>query len=529
MAKDQFGAYSKEVLKRFTDPKNFGEIKNPDGVGQVGNPQCLLHGEKIFFNEEFNDINNAIKSDIVISQDSSKNKIIDTLSREYDGKVITLKNCLGKISLTPEHLIYALKLPKHYNFFRTKYRKELIPAWYHAEDLKKRDIILYPIYNEIKDIHFLEIDIPKPKYDFKSRDIPKKIPLNQDLLRLFGYFITEGNIQDKPSKTEISFCLNINEKDMVEDIRDISKKLFGIDVKTKERPDTHVIVVYIYNAQLSRFFKKLFGNGAQHKKLPEFIMKLPIEKQKSLIKGLWKGDGYVNLKRNGPRGGYATISYQLVQQIKLLLIRQGIVPSVYKEKERLVRGVNHKTSYRIHVGQRDSLIRLCDILSIKYSPKSYGSVDSWFDNNYLYTPITKIEKTYYKGKVYNLEVENAHSFISEAFSLHNCGDIMKIYFKIKDNKISDIKFQTFGCVSAIASSDALCELAKGKTIEEAKKITNQQIINKLKGLPSIKVHCSVLGANGLKKAILDYEAKQGKTVDKKELEKLDEEAEGIHD
>jgi len=91
-----------------------------------------------------------------------------------------------------------------------------------------------------------------------------------------------------------------------------------------------------------------------------------------------------------------------------------------------------------------------------------------------------------------------------------CGDIMKIYFKIKDNKINDVKFQTFGCVSAIAASDALCELAKGKTLEEAKKITNKEIIDKLKGLPSIKVHCSVLGAEGLKKAIMNYEEKPGK-------------------
>ena len=105
-----------------------------------------------------------------------------------------------------------------------------------------------------------------------------------------------------------------------------------------------------------------------------------------------------------------------------------------------------------------------------------------------------------------------------------CGDVMKIYFKLKKNKIADVRFQTFGCVSAIASSDALCELAKGKTIAEAKRITNKEIINKLKGLPSIKVHCSVLGASGLKKAILDYELKQGKNVSKKEIQKIDKEA-----
>lgn len=105
-----------------------------------------------------------------------------------------------------------------------------------------------------------------------------------------------------------------------------------------------------------------------------------------------------------------------------------------------------------------------------------------------------------------------------------CGDIMKVYIKVKDNKIKDIKFQTFGCVSAIAASDALCELAKGKTIEEAKKINNQGIVDKLEGLPTIKVHCSVLGAQGLKKAILDYEQKQGKNVSS-ELAKIEKEEE----
>ena len=89
-----------------------------------------------------------------------------------------------------------------------------------------------------------------------------------------------------------------------------------------------------------------------------------------------------------------------------------------------------------------------------------------------------------------------------------CGDVMRIGFKLgADGRIKDIKFQTFGCVSAIAASDALCSLVKGLTIEEAKKITNKDIIKELGGLPSIKLHCSVLGAEALKKAIEDYESK----------------------
>jgi nitrogen fixation NifU-like protein len=94
-----------------------------------------------------------------------------------------------------------------------------------------------------------------------------------------------------------------------------------------------------------------------------------------------------------------------------------------------------------------------------------------------------------------------------------CGDVMRVMLKVKDGIIEDVKFQTFGCVSAIAASDALCELAKGKTIEEAKRINNKAIVNKLDGLPTIKIHCSVLGAEGLKKAIKNYEDKKsGKKI-----------------
>ena len=96
-----------------------------------------------------------------------------------------------------------------------------------------------------------------------------------------------------------------------------------------------------------------------------------------------------------------------------------------------------------------------------------------------------------------------------------CGDIMHLEIKVKDNKISDIGFKTFGCGAAIASSDVVCELAKGKTIKEAKKITKADIVKKLGGMPPIKVHCSVLGIQALKKAILDYEVKHSITSPKR--------------
>jgi nitrogen fixation NifU-like protein len=86
-----------------------------------------------------------------------------------------------------------------------------------------------------------------------------------------------------------------------------------------------------------------------------------------------------------------------------------------------------------------------------------------------------------------------------------CGDMMTFYIKVQDNKISDIKFKTFGCVAAISVSSMVSEMAMGKTLDEAKTITNKSVAEALDGLPKQKMHCSNLGAEALTKAIEDYE------------------------
>jgi nitrogen fixation NifU-like protein len=513
----QIGPYTKKVIEHFKKPHNYGRMKSPDGVGKVGNIVCLPPNQNIHINNNLKEIDKIFPGKKVLSHTGNYDRVNKITERNYNGRILILKNKLGKIQITPDHLVLAIKPPKGDKFLRTKNRRFLPASWYHADDLKKGDIILYPILKEIKDCKYIEIKIPKPKWDFKSKEIPAKINLNSDLLRLFGYFLSEGNIQDKPCNTFISFSLNINEEDIAEDISKISKRLFNLDVKIRRLPKRKTIVVGLYSARLARLFKELFDNGAVNKMLPDFIMNLPPKKQTPLIYGLWKGDGYVNLNRDGPRAGYVTISKKLAQQIKMLLLRQKIAPSIHEEEEKEINGVKHRKSYRIHIGQRDSLDRLCAILNIKYKPKSYTSEKSWFDKNYLYLPITEIKNKNYEGKVYNLEVQRSHSFVSQAFCLHNCGDVMWLYIKVAKNKkgretIKDIKFETFGCVAALATSSVITDLAKGKTIEEAIKIDRQEIVKSLGGLPPVKLHCSVLAADALIEAIYDYLSKNKKSI-----------------
>jgi len=89
-----------------------------------------------------------------------------------------------------------------------------------------------------------------------------------------------------------------------------------------------------------------------------------------------------------------------------------------------------------------------------------------------------------------------------------CGDMMTIYIKVKDNRLEDIKFKTYGCGSAIATSSMITDLARGKTLEEAMKITRGDVADELGGLPPVKMHCSNLAADALHAAIEDYYRKQ---------------------
>ena len=90
-----------------------------------------------------------------------------------------------------------------------------------------------------------------------------------------------------------------------------------------------------------------------------------------------------------------------------------------------------------------------------------------------------------------------------------CGDIMKMYVKVKDNVITDVKFKTYGCGSAIATSSIATEMIKGHTIDEALKLSNKAVVEALGGLPAHKIHCSVLAEQSIKAAIADYYTRQG--------------------
>ncbi len=497
------GHYSEKVMEHFRNPRNVGEIPDANGIGNVGNPVCVPPNTLINCNSSVDTIDNIKAQRKVLSHDGKYHSVLRVFKRLYTNPLVTIKvRNLGLVSTTPEHHILAMKTSHlTHKFYQSK---KCIPDWYMANELKKGDLILYPIPKEEMDINSIAINEPRPKYDFKSKALPENIPVTKNFLRLVGYYLAEGYVRTDKCKGTLGFVFSAKEETFVEDVISIMKEIFGLELSHK-RIVRNAINIEFYSARLARFFERLFGKGAAAKKLPHEFILLPIEKQKSLLCGLWRGDGYVNDK--GAK--YVTISKHLAHQIRLLLLRQQIIFSFLTVDEEGI----HKKNYCIYVKEENSLKKIGDITGVVVdrAPKLKDTHKCWFGEDFFYTPIKDIKRSIYKGTIYNLEVAETHSYVSEAATLHNCGDIMRLYIKVDENEvITDAKFKTFGCGAAIATSSMVTELVKGKTIKEALKVSNHAVAEALGGLPPIKMHCSVLAEQALRAAIDDYLAKKKK-------------------
>ncbi len=502
--------YNPKVMDHFSNPRNVGEIPDADGIGKVGNPVCLAKGTMVQLNNHLMQIEKVRLSDRVLTHEGVYSHISRISNRPYKGKLLRLSNRLGDTEMTPDHMVLAIKVPKRRKFHGTNADMTLAPQWYHAEELEERDIVLYPILKDVRDQRAFTLKFENRKNDAKSLTLPKEVPIDKDFLRLVGYYLAEGSV----AKAHIRFSFHINEQEYYEDVVRIVKEKFGLDAVVVLKPELHTAVVNVNSANLACIFEREFGKETFSKRIPDFMLFLPPEKQSSIVEGLWKCNGFIRTYGKKRRAVFTTLSPQFAGQMKMILLRLGIIHSLYAENEKTKDGT-HPRSYSIQVNDEDSLRILCGIMGIEYESEGKSKKEekhSWIENGFLYIPIIAIEKRDYEGDVLNFEVDGAHSYATDALCVHNCGDLMWIYIKVKDDVITDVKFKTFGCGAAIATSSMVTELAKGKTIQQGLEITRKDVADELGGLPPIKMHCSNLAADALHLAIADYLKKKGRPV-----------------
>ncbi len=330
--------------------------------------ECLLPNEKIVCIDGIKEIKDVTTSDLVLTHNGRFMTVTGVIKHYYNGHVIRIK--VGKfnetITLTENHKILTLD------------------GWKEAKDLSTYDILLYPVPKETE--YYLSVTT------------------ENDWLELVSYYIAEG--RDEPYAIE--FCLGLHEELLSKRIKELCGIYFNEELKSGKMKDVKKISEYFYEERNGRYihvgskvladtFRKAFGHGARNKKLLPETLFLTKEKQKVILDAFSITDGNIEttwISKKGKvseRHSYSTSSETLKEQIKLLLLRQGIVPSM----------TLYKGNYNIRETRRKPV------------------------NGYAQLNIKTLERLDYDGNVYNLEVDEDESYTTTACVVHNCERVLR--------------------------------------------------------------------------------------------------------
>ncbi|GEM_PF-17462 len=382
-------------------------------------PGCVIPNTYIQTNPSARLVVDIKQDDKVIGSDGKPHIVTETMEHIHNGVVYNLiSKYFGQTTLTPEHPVLAVRR-KHKHFHNKEWKSE----WIDAESLKTGDYLLYPILKEERDCDSIPLSYIKKIKDTRSKALPNTIPLNAKFLRLAGYYIAEGYVHSR----SINFTFHIDELAYADDVIEIMQDLFNLSSLKVHRDRKRTVDLSFNSSYLSELFEIWFGKGALQKKIPDFLMFLPKEKQTELLKGFWRGDGWVSKKTH--RANYKTISKVLCEQVKMLLLRQGILPTISVNKAYSI----HKVSYSLQVIDPfdfSLLVRLLGLPGNNVAKQEKRTRDI-LTRDYAFLPIKKIEKKKYNGPVHNFEVDTENAYVTENAILHNCGDF-GIWVSIKN-------------------------------------------------------------------------------------------------
>ncbi len=371
-------------------------------------PGCVTGETLVVSNPSVKPIAEVEPGDHVLTAAGDYRRVEGTIAHWHVGPMYRIHvKCFGSIEATPDHPLIAVRRTSGRHRHNTTFTEEKVEA----SSLCVGDYLVFPIMQKAEDAETFPIAYETSPKDTRSRPIPALVPLDDDFLRLAGYYVAEGSSH----KRSLLFSFNANEIAYIEDVKGLMAKVFGLQGKADASDGEGVDVVF-NSSHLAEAFESLFGADAESKRLPHTMMFLSPSKQVSLIRGLWRGDG--DFKKAKAR--YTTTSVVLAEQLKLLLLRQGIVPIVGVEPAH----GNHRTAYRLYVSYWRDYNRLAEIvgLAARRAP-SRDRRSSVIRNGRVYLPVTKLETFPFEGRVYDLTIDDpAHTFVTSVAASGNCGD-----------------------------------------------------------------------------------------------------------
>jgi intein/homing endonuclease len=275
------------------------------------------------------------------------------------------------------------------------------PRWVPAGDIRPGWVVAYPVAQDKEDRATI------------TADGLGEIPVDDDFMTLAGYYLAEGCLSGKDRKPyEQFFYFHERESVHVERLSRILKTLgLAVDVRYRR----HTAEVVTHSLALGRLLETLFGRGASEKHLPEWMERLPVTKQRALVRALWEGDGYCGRVRGYARATYCSSSWRLGTQVHQMLLRLGIAAFVHHRDQ-----PGRRRNWVVSVTSGPALARLGEILDERLASGARSTGQAALDDRALYLGVRGVRRTHYHGPVHNLEVEGDHSFVTPGAGLHNC-------------------------------------------------------------------------------------------------------------
>lgn len=456
---DCSGKGSEGALSTF--PQNIGRtiaLLYSEPGQTVFDPFCVTPDTWIITESGMKHIENVTTSDLVLTHKGRYRKVSDVMQRRVKEKVTRLRVAgAPPLRITKDHLVLVIRtvactyysnrhkvaLPScshcksgssyqrvkkgavNYRGYRVRkcyqpwlgYKAE----WVRAGDVRPGDYMLFPTSGEQKPVD----SIPLAKYALLPRDFDLSVPVSSDSMWMLGMYVAEGHVG---GGTGLTWTVGSHEHAYAQKIARIGRRCFRCRLKVRSRPDSNVYDVHGTKSTAARFLLDHFGHLAPNKRLPHWLMELPLSFQAAFLKGYVQGDGHV-LPADAPGGeGVIVVSTSphLAGQTKVLFARQGIASSVSVRSPNTI-AVNDKwgiqskhDAWRIQVtGSGVPNAHL--LLGVVGRRKKHYSSYSFAHDGYIAYRVLSVGETPYSGMVYNLSVEEDESYTTLQGVVHNCG------------------------------------------------------------------------------------------------------------
>jgi len=376
---------------------------------------CVTPETLISANPSVKPISEIRAGDTVLTHEGEYRKVRGVYTRHFSGRLYSIRPLGAPFTLkvTEDHAL--LVSSRDFTKKGRLDKKPQRPSWKTSRELKAGDYLTIPIARQIRNIKFIEKDVEIGQPSTGRRMISKlRLPATPGLFRLVGYYIAEGYVV----RRTVGFAFGKHERQYIDDTIRLLAKVFRRQPKEQTiHNSTHVM---LHSVAALQFFASL-GRGSDQKRLPDWALFAPIEKQRQLVKGAWRGDGYLHIPTRKNRSTffeYVTTSRTLAFQLQQLLLRSGIVGQIAHVMHK-----DRKPAYILTVRGRfvSDMARLMDVKFKDSRTKTFSKFE--IDGRYMYAPIRSISSIEVTGQpVMNLSVEADESYVAGNVTAHNCTD-----------------------------------------------------------------------------------------------------------